>query len=408
MSFIQVDNATFRGRLPIDKTPIAYLIDRIGREHPNPGKYFVMPTNEYHADISKAQLSTRGWCEQERVLSPRILHFTSNQVYWDCYESMANEVWPKGHPTWHRLWDVRPCTILQDLALHHGGFLADRDITANIKSAVGDPIMSWYRLAYNYARTELSFRRDRLVAIGGLARAMQPYLNTDPADYLAGVWRQSLPYGLLWSARWVGRKSGKRVREDILDPKLDYQAPSWSWASVNWGTTVEAWHTDQSPHEAVADIESDHIDLVSEDNPFGRVEPSSRITLEAHTFKISLTWVVSRTNYKGSKYWPELHLGLTKFVNEYGNVICPDEMYIEDYTRDRNDLIIVPVMRSTADNKQRWIKALMLEPTENEGVYRRFGYVHLIGNDVKWFNLSTGNTWGLGMMTKDKQLITII
>lgn len=362
-----------------------------------------MPTNEYHAEISKAKLSTRGWCEQERVLSPRILHFTSQQIYWDCYESMANEVWPKGHPTWNRIWDVRPWTILQDLALHHGSLLSEGDITPHIKYAVDDPMTSWYRMAYNYARTELTKPKDRLVAIAGLASAMQPYLKAKPSDYLAGVWQQSLPYGLLWSARWINRKAGTRVRSDPSDLEK-YQGPSWSWASVNWGITMEAWNTNLSPHEAIASVESYKIDLLSNDVPYGQVKPSSQLTLKGRVFKFSLSWTASETNYKGSKYWPVLRFGLVTFVNKFGNVICPDEMYIKGYSKDRKDLVLVAVMRTTTENKRPWIKGLMLEPTGDDGVYRRFGYVHLTSADVKWFNLTTNIPWG----SKDEKLITIV
>src|SRR5213076_3258683 len=43
------------------------------------------------------------------------------------------------------------------------------------------------------------------------------------AEYLAGLWRQDLPFGLLWQG-WHGE--GKRVTDK-------WRAPSWSWTSID-------------------------------------------------------------------------------------------------------------------------------------------------------------------------------
>lgn len=39
-------------------------------------------------------LYKRGWAAQERVLSPRIIHFSGNQTYWECGKGVANETFP--------------------------------------------------------------------------------------------------------------------------------------------------------------------------------------------------------------------------------------------------------------------------------------------------------------------------
>jgi hypothetical protein len=46
-------------------------------------------------------------------------------------------------------------------------------------------------------------------------------LGCDSADYLAGIWRESLPEALTWS-----------TQAESSRPKT-YRAPSWSWASVD-------------------------------------------------------------------------------------------------------------------------------------------------------------------------------
>jgi len=42
-------------------------------------------------EVSDALLNRRAWVVEERLLSPRILHFGSNQLLWECYESAACE-----------------------------------------------------------------------------------------------------------------------------------------------------------------------------------------------------------------------------------------------------------------------------------------------------------------------------
>ncbi|KAI4670555.1 uncharacterized protein J4E79_000837 [Alternaria viburni] len=37
----------------------------------------------------------RGWCLQERLLSPRVLHFGSHQVFWECREQRASDKTPE-------------------------------------------------------------------------------------------------------------------------------------------------------------------------------------------------------------------------------------------------------------------------------------------------------------------------
>jgi hypothetical protein len=35
-------------------------------------------------DIERSVLATRGWCAQERMLAPRIIHYTRRQMIWEC------------------------------------------------------------------------------------------------------------------------------------------------------------------------------------------------------------------------------------------------------------------------------------------------------------------------------------
>ena len=53
-----------------------------------PEKWFLRP--------SEGPLNKRGWVFQERTLAPRIIHFTKDQVFWECHSLNASEILPQG------------------------------------------------------------------------------------------------------------------------------------------------------------------------------------------------------------------------------------------------------------------------------------------------------------------------
>jgi hypothetical protein len=46
--------------------------------------YLSQAIDDFRTDVEKGVLNTRGWVFQERALSRRTVHFTSNQLYWEC------------------------------------------------------------------------------------------------------------------------------------------------------------------------------------------------------------------------------------------------------------------------------------------------------------------------------------
>jgi hypothetical protein len=54
-----------------------------------------LPPLMYRRGLTEMPLQ-RGWVVQERILASRMLHFTSIQFFWECFEKVACEVFPKG------------------------------------------------------------------------------------------------------------------------------------------------------------------------------------------------------------------------------------------------------------------------------------------------------------------------
>jgi hypothetical protein len=145
----------------------------------------------------KGPVSKRGWCFQERELSPRIIHFTRDRILWECRVAIASEDLPQMElkeetdpsfegfmlqPVWHIL-DVEYQPINPDLAV-------DPDLVS---------IARWSALVQTYSQRLLSVPTDKLPAISGVAATIAPPAWKDGDDvYLAGIWKNSLIKGIAW------------------------------------------------------------------------------------------------------------------------------------------------------------------------------------------------------------------
>jgi hypothetical protein len=47
--------------------------------------------------VEQSPLNKRGWVVQERLLSPRILHFGEEMIFWECWQRVASELNPHGY-----------------------------------------------------------------------------------------------------------------------------------------------------------------------------------------------------------------------------------------------------------------------------------------------------------------------
>ncbi|KAI1734746.1 heterokaryon incompatibility protein-domain-containing protein [Xylaria scruposa] len=173
-----------------------------------PSRLYILPYSPtapdvYDDEVIKAPLSKRAWTYQEFALPQRTLYYTSKQLFWECTHCRLSE---DNFPQAQR---QRPYPILDfEYALE------PEDIAEY-----------WYIGAVQeYARRQMTFSKDKLVAISALARAT--YHNR-PADYIAGLWRDSLLSGLKWMRDGQGSKSKSSAY------------PSWSWASQNSGVSYK-------------------------------------------------------------------------------------------------------------------------------------------------------------------------
>jgi hypothetical protein len=231
-------------------------------------------------------LLSRAWVFQERLLSPRVLHFCGSELVWECREtttcecgSLTDTSSPGGE--YHRVLrtnesktkhnktpafpDLRSPSALQEhinaaqndilvyISKDRGVSLSHVDrqlkkraeenldklkvllyryetIIKALKRIPGPSELSqqYRNLVEQYSALQLTKTTDRLPALSGLCERVKHLRG----DYLAGIWADSIWLDLLW-------------RVIMLEPNGDgYQLsqnryPTWSWVSVQ--TPISYW-----------------------------------------------------------------------------------------------------------------------------------------------------------------------
>lgn len=184
---------------------------------------FDMSLNELRL---RSPLAARAWTLQEERLSPRMLYVSSSRLYWSCARGCETELSPAYGSTITKV--QRPVLTESDRDIEMP--LAQEFLMAcyNRKSGLHD---FWADIVKSYTLRTMSHRKDRLDALSGLAAK---YLSANgPDEYLAGIWANNLPEGLVWKVQQAVDKEYEAADSTAV------QWPSWSWASLPLRTAVE-------------------------------------------------------------------------------------------------------------------------------------------------------------------------
>lgn len=169
----------------------------------------------YRLALYRQPLGLRAWCFQERVLAPRVLALGQGEIFWDCLELReASESFPLG-------LTPRIAAALK---------VAQLEISIPTKQLpLHEFYKHWQRILDNYTPRNVTYpEKDKLVALRAIASQMSRVQND---IYIAGHFRSTLPYSLLWrlhntndGEKWSGTMGKRRNSSDI---------PTWSWASID-------------------------------------------------------------------------------------------------------------------------------------------------------------------------------
>jgi len=195
----------------------------------------------------------RGWTFQERLLSPRILHFRKWEIGWECTESIACECHFSTYAKNTELFEH--ASRFERLKLAFSRYIAGEEAAGIV------PEKLWKMLVGSYSSRNLSIKSDRLVAISGVADLIQRRTGW---QYLAGLWKETLLQDLGWAAgvsSKIAKLKGFGSPHWQAAEQFERRFPTWSWASidesVSWPgeqwLTLRVKDTDWMHHAQVID-----------------------------------------------------------------------------------------------------------------------------------------------------------
>jgi hypothetical protein len=177
--------------------------------------------------ITDEPLYRRGWPFQERLLSPRTLHYFTNQIAWECNTTVYLESHrgPLKNPGSHFVKNILSSFFNHSLLTDNKqrSIEMEKDLRLDPINRIG----CWNAVVQEVVFKDFTMRSDLLPAVSGLASALQV---PEIGQYLAGIWEKYPGITLAWFMRW------SQATDD-----QPYKAPSWSWA---WTSGQIVWHNE--------------------------------------------------------------------------------------------------------------------------------------------------------------------
>ena len=299
---VDSDGGIFNDRDPLLVQPLGIVTKWpiYGKAVRDIGQYYCWDDTLWSESVLQAPLNNRGWVLQERLLSPRILHFCADQVFWQCKHHLACETFPGGLK--HRSRDIASSVFVDSLerARNSRGNNPWKDLGAPWADAGSKHLLDlvheeWWKTIEEYSACCLSKDEDIFVAIQGLAKEMQTTVHD---GYLAGLWESRLEEGLMWYTQ-----DGEPVR------CRPWRAPTWSWASIKGRVhrsaslhtrPEQAYESDQYLELATFDVIRFHS--TGADNPPTGQLTSAKISIKGFIFKGSVDFSQPDGHHSRSHY----------------------------------------------------------------------------------------------------------
>lgn len=207
--------------------------------------------------------SSRGWTLQERILSPRVLYYSSTRIAWEC----------RGNRT--------TLDIVSRIRESFKTLSVNQTLTASRKRCWDMPLTKlsqecnnlWRIVVKEYTKRHLTFPDDKLPALAGVAAEIA---SLSGQKYLAGLWNDDLIHSLLWCLDFATLPLPRPAR---------YRAPSWSWASIDSPVTWSKAILD-SPDDEEARVLSWKVTPQWEQSPFGQVSSGGCLTMQGSIQKV--------------------------------------------------------------------------------------------------------------------------
>ena len=308
-------------------------------------------------------LLKRAWALQERLLSPRVLHFAYSELIFECIEEHRCE-----------------CSGTRDInwTVH---IKEPKMFLSSKRSLEQNMAETWMLIIRRHCDLQMTYPGDKLVTLAGIAKRL-----AEPGDrYLAGIWKNTFVQDLQW-------------RTLDLKPRPKWRAPSWSWASVegrifHWGIFKYGNGPTSPEHIPSAQLVDYKITSKSGDE-YGELQ-SGTMQLLAHCSWV--TWK-QETRKDGHVYPTVIFRDGQERVFMIDTL---DDASICDAQATHVETVCVLLF----DNPEGR-GSLVLRRSESDGeVFERIGLLHEVGK-VTIANDPLDDTWSLFL--REKRIVTIV
>jgi len=143
-------------------------------------------------------------------------------------------------------------------------FIFERDDLPTSKTARNQDEV-WRNIITTYSKRNITFSKDRLPALAGIAAELQAHWND---KYVAGLWQKCLLRHLLWTSEAKSRSrldNNQLLTRNCDDVVMGYQSPGWSWATYHYPVEIFRMETE------VAEVVDFDVTLVSKQALFSSV-----------------------------------------------------------------------------------------------------------------------------------------
>jgi hypothetical protein len=148
-------------------TSVKLPVDISVKNKPGSISRFVTLPKSYQRDVDYGYLNKRGWVLQERLLSPRTIHFTQDHIYYEDEDEIIAEDGVTGHFQWHSSIDKTKHISRRDLFPRKG---MEKWESIDMTAISRDP---WLKVAEAFSKTRLTRLTDKIVALFGLVKEFQ-------------------------------------------------------------------------------------------------------------------------------------------------------------------------------------------------------------------------------------------
>ena len=187
--------------------------------------------------LSQSPLSKRAWTLQEEHLSPRILFWASNRLYWSCsrMQRLEGSGPSPDQPSLQRATadEKQTTAIITDDSPQSFLLACNRGSQSALLNA-------WQSIIERYLVRDMTKLSDRFSALAGLAARYKEAWGQEN-KYLAGVWEASLATNLSWAVSGSPPASPPPVSLE-----QGHGPPSWTWASLPTRTSIRTMRTKSS------------------------------------------------------------------------------------------------------------------------------------------------------------------